>query len=157
LGFKFRNLENEISIWVRKWELKTCVLKPKFESPNSRLLSQRAIINSEKVQSLGLTAEPCRKPKTNNQQLLRNKSKLKYEENLRFEIPDPKMKDPKNNKLNSRFTLIGPLLTFSFLVIFWGTSKEYIERRHGEPFKFLFLPKMGLLGSQAVLEKKVQF
>ena len=33
-------------------------------------------------------------------------------------------------------------------------SKEYIERRHGEPFKFLFLPKMGLLGSQAVLEKK---
>ena len=123
MGFKFRNLENEISIWVRKWELKTCVLKPKFESPNSRLLSQRAIINSEKVQSLGLTAEPCRKPKTNNQQLLRNKSKLKYEENLRFEIPDPKMKDPKNNKLNSRFTLIGPLLTFSFLVIFWGTSE----------------------------------
>jgi hypothetical protein len=35
--------------------------------------------------------------------------------------------------------------------------KEYIERRHGEPFKFIFLPKMGLLGSQAVLEKKVQF
>ena len=35
--------------------------------------------------------------------------------------------------------------------------KEYIERRHGEPFEFLFLPKMGLLGSQAVLEKKVQF
>ena len=38
-----------------------------------------------------------------------------------------------------------------------GWGKEYIERRHGEPFKFLFLPKMGLLGSQAVLEKKVQF
>jgi hypothetical protein len=36
-------------------------------------------------------------------------------------------------------------------------AKEYIERRHGEPFNFLFLPKMGLLGSQAVLEKKVQF
>ena len=35
-----------------------------------------------------------------------------------------------------------------------GECKEYIERRHGEPFKFLFLPKMGLLGSQAVLEKK---
>jgi hypothetical protein len=35
--------------------------------------------------------------------------------------------------------------------------KEYIKRRHGEPFKFIFLPKMGLLGSQAVLEKKVQF
>ena len=39
----------------------------------------------------------------------------------------------------------------------WVQNKEYIERRHGEPFKFLFLPKMGLLGSQAVLEKKVQF
>jgi hypothetical protein len=38
-----------------------------------------------------------------------------------------------------------------------GQSKEYIERRHGEPFKFLYLPKMGLLGSQAVLEKKIQF
>jgi hypothetical protein len=25
--------------------------------------------------------------------------------------------------------------------------KEYIERRHSEPFKFLFLTKMGLLGS----------
>jgi hypothetical protein len=36
-------------------------------------------------------------------------------------------------------------------------SNEYIERRHGEPFKFLFPPKMGLLGSQAVIEKKVQF
>ena len=40
---------------------------------------------------------------------------------------------------------------------FKSIAKEYIERRHGEPFKFLFLPKMGLLGSQAVLEKKVQF
>ena len=28
-----------------------------------------------------------------------------------------------------------------------GSIKEYIERRHGEPFKFLFLPKMGLLGT----------
>ena len=28
----------------------------------------------------------------------------------------------------------------------WHTIKEYIERRHGEPFKFLFLPKMCLLG-----------
>ena len=30
-----------------------------------------------------------------------------------------------------------------------GVSKDYIERKHGEPFKFLFLPKMGILGSQA--------
>ena len=29
----------------------------------------------------------------------------------------------------------------------------YIERRHGEPCKFLFLPKMGLLGSQANTKK----
>ena len=47
--FRF-DLENEISVCVRNWELKTWVLKPR----------------------LGLTAEFCRKPKTNNQQLLRN-------------------------------------------------------------------------------------
>jgi hypothetical protein len=32
--------------------------------------------------------------------------------------------------------------------------KEIVERRHGDPIKFLFLPKMGLLGSQASNEKK---
>jgi hypothetical protein len=32
-------------------------------------------------------------------------------------------------------------------------GKEIVERRHGEPIKFLFLPKMGLLGSQAGNEK----
>ena len=32
--------------------------------------------------------------------------------------------------------------------------KEYRERRHGEPFKVLLLPKMGLLGSQASTRKK---
>ena len=26
--------------------------------------------------------------------------------------------------------------------------KDIVERRNGEPIKFLFLPKMGLLGSQ---------
>jgi hypothetical protein len=26
-------------------------------------------------------------------------------------------------------------------------TKEIVEKRHGEPIKFLFLPKMGLLGS----------
>jgi hypothetical protein len=31
--------------------------------------------------------------------------------------------------------------------------KEYIERRHSEPWKFFFLPKMGLLGSQASTRK----
>ena len=34
-----------------------------------------------------------------------------------------------------------------FLVSF--QTKETVERSHGEPIKFLFLPKMGLLGSQA--------
>jgi hypothetical protein len=33
-------------------------------------------------------------------------------------------------------------------------TKEIVERRHGEPINFLFLPKMGLLGSQAGNEKK---
>ena len=33
-------------------------------------------------------------------------------------------------------------------------SKEIVERRHGEPIEFLFLPKMSLLGSQASTEKK---
>jgi hypothetical protein len=32
-------------------------------------------------------------------------------------------------------------------------DKEIVERRHGEPIKFLFLPKTGLLGSQAGNEK----
>jgi hypothetical protein len=58
-----------------------------------------------------------------------------------------------------------PTIYFSFpgliFLKFFGyktiDTKEYIERRHGEPFKFLFLPKLGLLGSQALLEKKVQF
>ena len=31
------------------------------------------------------------------------------------------------------------------------TSKEIVERRHGEPIKFLFLPKLGLLGSHALV------
>ena len=35
------------------------------------------------------------------------------------------------------------------------TFKKIVERRHGEPIKFLFLPKMGLLGSQAGNEKKM--
>ena len=34
-------------------------------------------------------------------------------------------------------------------------TKEIVKRRHGEPIKFLFLPKMGLLGSQASTEKKI--
>ena len=36
-----------------------------------------------------------------------------------------------------------------------GSIKEIAERRHGEPIKFLSLPKMGPLGSQAGNEKKM--
>ena len=36
-----------------------------------------------------------------------------------------------------------------------GIIKEIVERRHGEPIKFIFLPKMGLLGNQAGKEKKM--
>ena len=35
------------------------------------------------------------------------------------------------------------------------STKEIVERRYGEPIKFLFLPKIGLLGSQASTEKKM--
>ena len=41
----------------------------------------------------------------------------------------------------------------SFLMEYSHQKKEIVERRHGEPIKFLFLPKMGLLGSQASNEK----
>jgi hypothetical protein len=41
---KFENLENKLSVWVRNWELKTWVLKTRFENPDSRLVSQRAIM-----------------------------------------------------------------------------------------------------------------
>ena len=40
-----------------------------------------------------------------------------------------------------------PFTIFLLPKRFW--TKEYLEGRHGEPNKFLFLPKMGLLGSQA--------
>lgn len=40
-----------------------------------------------------------------------------------------------------------------FMAHFSPNPKEIVERRHGEPIKFLFLPKMGLLGSQAGNEK----
>ena len=40
-------------------------------------------------------------------------------------------------------------------LVLWRWDKEYIERIHGEPFKFLFLPKMGLLGILAQNMKKV--
>ena len=74
--------------------------KIKFETHNSRLLRKM-------FKTRVLTAESCRKTKTNNQQLLR-KLKLKYEVNLRFETRInvwPKNEKPENEKLNSRFTL----------------------------------------------------
>ena len=41
-----------------------------------------------------------------------------------------------------------------YFYVFRIAIKEIVERRHREPIKFLFLPKMGLLGSQASTEKK---
>ena len=70
--------------------LETGNWKPGFWNPPWFFVAliKKAIINWEKkFINLGLTAEPCRKPKANNQQLLRNKSKLKlkYEVKLKFE------------------------------------------------------------------------
>ena len=42
------DLENEIPVCVRNWELKTWVLKPKYENPDSWLLNKKEIINCEK-------------------------------------------------------------------------------------------------------------
>ena len=39
--------------------------------------------------------------------------------------------------------------------IFYSTIKKITGRRHGEPIKFKFLPKMDLLGSQDSNEKKI--
>ena len=39
------DLENEISVCVRNWKLKTWVLKSRFENSDSWLLSKKAIIN----------------------------------------------------------------------------------------------------------------
>ena len=103
LEWPFSDLENEISVCVRNWELKTLILG---------CWAKKQLLTEKKVQNLGSTAESCRKPKTNNQQLLRNKLtlELKYEVNLRFEtqIWKPENEKPGNEKLNSRFTLKGP-------------------------------------------------
>ena len=60
--------------------------------------------------------------------------------------------------LSKPFTMpypyVGPKLFYTVPKWFWThIFKEIVERRHGEPTKFLFLPKMGLLGSQASTEK----
>ena len=52
------------------------------------------------------------------------------------------------------FALLKFIQNNSFLW-FCIKGKEIVERRHEEPIKFLFLPKMGLLGSQASTEKKM--
>ena len=44
--------------------------------------------------------------------MLRNNLKLKYEVNLRFETQINVQSRPKNEKLNSRFTLKSPILTY---------------------------------------------
>ena len=64
--------------------------EPVFEKLNSRserALRKKQYLTEKKVLNLGFIAQFCRKPKTSNQQLLRNKLELelKYEVNLRFE------------------------------------------------------------------------
>ena len=56
----------------------------------------------------------------------------------------------------ARMTLLY-ILSRTWILFSLYHSKEYIERRHGEPFKLLFLPKMGLLGSQASTRKKSNY
>ena len=69
LGLKFGNLEKKSICLCQKLGIENRVLKPKFQNPNSRFLSQR--VTEIKVQNPGLTAESCTKPKINNQQFLR--------------------------------------------------------------------------------------
>jgi hypothetical protein len=45
--------------------------------------------------------------------------------------------------------------TFANFSLLCNTIKEIVEKRHREPIEFLFLPKMGLLGSQVCTEKKI--
>ena len=86
--------------------LETGNLKPGFWNPGLKTLilgcwAKKQELTEKEVQNLDLIAEPCRKPKINNQQLLRNKLKLKlkYEVNPRFEtqiwkpVADLKMKN----------------------------------------------------------------
>ena len=84
--------------------------------------------------------------------------RIRVNGNTVHEIPNSKPKDFPEAKLylsNPWLPSLGSYGTLSNLTVkkegkisLWFLIKEYIERRHGEPFKFLFLPKMGLLGSQ---------
>ena len=60
----------------------------------------------------------------------------------------------RENSIMETSFLICDLIVYMYNECHAWSSKEYRERRHGEPFKFQFLPKMGLVGSQAVIEKK---
>jgi hypothetical protein len=55
----------------------------------------------------------------------------------------------KNLCFEMSYLKLGMLLENKMFRKLEYSTKEYIERKHGEPFKFIFLPKMGLLGSQA--------
>ena len=54
---------------------------------------------------------------------------------------------PKNAKQNLLYVL--SVSENEVSTVLQEYLKEIVERRHGEPIKFPFLPKMGLLGSQA--------
>ena len=62
-----------------------------------------------------------------------------------FEVTEPSKRRLMGQKLEILVWFV--FLNFHFY-------KKIVERRHSEPIKFIFLPKMGLLGSQADNEKK---
>ena len=90
--------------------LETGNWKPEFWNPGLKTLifgcwAKKQELIEKKVQNLDLTAEPCRKPKTNNQQLSRNKlkMKLKYEVKLMFETQIWKPENEKSENLKAEF------------------------------------------------------
>ena len=58
-------------------------------------------------------------------------------------------KDDSIGEIHLPLCQVRSVLCLKNLCLDKRTSKEIVERRHGEPIKFLFLPKIGLLGSQA--------
>jgi hypothetical protein len=70
------------------------------------------------------------------------------------------MREEKISLIKKACFMLNYLKSKAIHLFFWVASslsilcpimqiKEIVERRHGEPIKFLFLSKMGLLGSQA--------
>ena len=123
------DLENEISVCVRNWELKAWVLKSSFENPDSWLLSKKAIINWEKSSKPGFQNPSFQFPVSNTNWY------------FIFQVT-PEI-------LNSRFTLKSPLSWATFLIwifnsgLFWAfgalelrksSNPQRISKPHGYYF-----------------------